>query len=186
MRGLLLLLAFGMVTSCHESEGIIGHSDASVEPDIDVAVDTDSAVDIVFTDTTYDPAPPDCRPTTPRGDCNVIHQCECPMGRWCVWKVSPDIMSSCEAFEQCVELPHLGLAPGQACDSVSSEHPCLPGSTCLDSGFQRPTPIGTCWEFCNTDWDCTVPGSRCSISANISIVGCPTTITLPSNLCSQV
>ena len=122
---------------------------------------------------------------TVRGECNVLHQCECPAGQWCVWKVAPSIMSSCEAFEQCIDVPHAGLEPGQACDSASSVHPCLPGSTCLDADFHRPASHGTCWEFCLADGDCSVPGSRCTVSAAISVDACPDVIDLPITLCSQ-
>ena len=171
-----LLLTTGLLLSCGQlgcyasssaSEYLLGRSDATAAG----APETTT--------------PPDCAPTTSRGECNVIHQCECPDSYWCVWKVAPDSMSSCEAYEQCIAVPHSGLDPGQACDSVYSVHPCRPGSTCLDSDFHRPSHYGTCWEFCRTDWDCSVPGSRCSVPAAISVNGCPDVVNLPINLCSQ-
>jgi hypothetical protein len=164
---ILIQIVGGCYSSSSTSEHLIGRPDAAVE-------------------ITPDPGPTDCAPSTSRGECSVINQCECPAGQWCVWKVAPDIMSSCEAFEQCTDIWHQDLEPGQPCNSISSLHPCRPGSTCLDADFHRPTSSGICWEFCRTDRDCSVPGSRCSVPAVISVNGCPAgPIALPSNLCSH-
>lgn len=144
-----------------------------------VDVPPDTAVD-----TAVDTGPEVCTPTTPEGVCNVIDQCGCMAGTWCVWRVMFDDEGNCWFHEHCRADPHGGLDVGQACDSLAEDHPCRPGTTCLDADLRRRTHYGTCREFCRTDGECSVPGSRCTIPSIITVDGCPYAVILPYNLCS--
>jgi hypothetical protein len=128
--------------------------------------------------------PPGCRPVTTWGECSVVDQCGCEGDRWCVWRVVHEIDGSCRVHEYCTDVVHGGIGAGERCDSMAWEHPCEPGSTCLDEDFVRVTHSGTCWEFCRTDADCSLRGARCGYPALITMHDCMEPLAMPLPLCS--
>jgi hypothetical protein len=167
MRGLLPLVLALCVSGCAGCHGnkVSGTTDGSediideLEALVDIEIDDTSELDgdheaDVETEASIDLLP-DFPLETPPSECDIVEQTGCPDDMWCSWALHE---TTCEHYWICIERSSGTLSVGDTC-MPGSEPRCPPGTECGPIGSSLEGRI--CLEWCHSDDDCSLPGSRC-------------------------
>lgn len=127
------------------------------------------------------PDRPDCEPGTGLGECNVVEQCGCPSNQWCWWGID---LGTRRLFESCYFTPPGDRDVGQRCNVFEEGPPCRPGTDCMF--VDDLSGLGTCYEWCRDDEDCSRRGASCTLRMDARTVGGPSgDFEYPYMACSQ-